>query len=162
MVYRANVAWAKRTSRLIQRVNAAGGTTAYERERKTRLISTLAMILRGRLGAQRPLAAIVAFSNVPAAEALDSWKAFWSGAEEHAVKLVKVLRFINDVEDARSRRRRLALEDLREAVETLEDLVPTARRVLGDAHPIAENIGASLRNARAALRARETSRSAAA
>ena len=48
------------------------------------------------------------------------------------------------------------LDDLREAVTTHEDLVQTARRVLGSAHPAAGTIGNSLRNAQEALRARET------
>ena len=49
-----------------------------------------------------------------------------------------------------------ALDDLREAVNTLEELAPIARRVLGGAHPITAGIERDLRNARAALRARET------
>jgi len=48
------------------------------------------------------------------------------------------------------------VNDLREAVTTLEDTAPTARRVLGSAHPDATGIEGALRNARAALRARET------
>jgi len=48
------------------------------------------------------------------------------------------------------------LDDLREAVTTLEDAGRIARRVLGGAHPITTAIEVSLRNARAALRARET------
>ena len=48
------------------------------------------------------------------------------------------------------------LDDLREAVTTLEDLEHIARRVLGGAHPLVESIERHLRNARAALRARET------
>jgi len=48
------------------------------------------------------------------------------------------------------------LDDLREAVTTLEDTERTARRVLGGAHPALPPIEASLRNARAALAARET------
>ena len=48
------------------------------------------------------------------------------------------------------------LDDLREAVTTLEDTARTARRVLGGAHPTTKGIGLSLGNARAALRARET------
>ena len=47
------------------------------------------------------------------------------------------------------------LDDLREAVKTLEEIEPIARRVLGSAHPDATGIGKSLRNARAALGARE-------
>ena len=47
------------------------------------------------------------------------------------------------------------LDDLREAVTTLEDAEPTARRVLGGTHPITTGIEAALRQARAALRARE-------
>ena len=47
------------------------------------------------------------------------------------------------------------LDDLREAVATLEDTERTARRVMGGAHPITTGIEESLRNARAALRARE-------
>ena len=45
------------------------------------------------------------------------------------------------------------LDDLREAVATLEDTERTARRVLGGAHPLAMAIQASLRTV---LRARET------
>ena len=48
------------------------------------------------------------------------------------------------------------LDDLREAVSTLEDLERTARRVLGCAHPAVMGIQQSLRKSRAALRARDT------
>ena len=47
-------------------------------------------------------------------------------------------------------------DDLREAVETLEELAQIARRVPGGAHPITVGVETCLRNARAALRARET------
>ena len=47
------------------------------------------------------------------------------------------------------------LDNLREAVTTLEDTERIARRVLGGAHPTVANIEISLQNARAALRARE-------
>jgi len=47
------------------------------------------------------------------------------------------------------------LDDLREAVTTLEDTARTARRVLGGAHPFTAGIEQALRKARAALRARE-------
>ena len=48
------------------------------------------------------------------------------------------------------------LDDLREAETTLEETARIARRVLGGAHPTTMKIEGSLRNARAALRARET------
>ena len=48
------------------------------------------------------------------------------------------------------------LDDIREAVTTLEEIEPIARRVLGGAHPTTGGIEVALRNARAALRARET------
>ena len=48
------------------------------------------------------------------------------------------------------------LDDLREAVATLEEIEPTARRVFGGAHPITIGTEFVLRAARAALRARET------
>ena len=47
------------------------------------------------------------------------------------------------------------LDDLREAVTTLEDTERIARRVLGGAHPLTEGIEYELQDARAALRARE-------
>ena len=47
------------------------------------------------------------------------------------------------------------LDDLREAVTTLEDAGRIARRVLGGAHPLTDGIESELRRARAA-RARET------
>ena len=47
------------------------------------------------------------------------------------------------------------LDDLREAVTTLEDTERIARRVLGGAHPITMQIERHLQKARAALRARE-------
>ena len=47
------------------------------------------------------------------------------------------------------------LDDLREAVTTLAETERTARRVLGSAHPTTGGIERALRNARAALRARE-------
>ena len=48
------------------------------------------------------------------------------------------------------------LDDLREAVTTLEDAERIARRVFGRAHPTTARMGGHLRYARAALRARET------
>ena len=48
------------------------------------------------------------------------------------------------------------LDDLREAVTTLEETERIARRVLGSAHPFVANIEVALRQVRAALRARET------
>jgi hypothetical protein len=47
----------------------------------------------------------------------------------------------------------VTLDDLREAVETLEDAGRTARRVLGGAHPTAAGMEKSLRAVRAAIRA---------
>ena len=46
------------------------------------------------------------------------------------------------------------LDDLREAVSTLEDTERTIRRVLGGAHPVTATIERELRDARAVLRAR--------
>ena len=48
------------------------------------------------------------------------------------------------------------LDDLREAVTTLEDTERIARRVLGGSHPDTMWIEDDLRDARAALRDRET------
>ena len=47
------------------------------------------------------------------------------------------------------------LDDLREAVTTIEDVERIARRVLGGAHPLAVDIVHSLQKARAALAARD-------
>ena len=47
-------------------------------------------------------------------------------------------------------------DDVREAVTTLEDVERIARRVFGSTHPHLHFIERYLRNARAALRARET------
>ena len=47
------------------------------------------------------------------------------------------------------------LDDLHEAVTTLEDAERIARRVFGNAHPAMAEIEGTLRKARAALRARE-------
>ena len=46
-------------------------------------------------------------------------------------------------------------DDLREAINTLEEIEPTARRVLGGANPLTRSIEQGLRGSRAALRARE-------
>ena len=53
------------------------------------------------------------------------------------------------------------LDDIREAVTTLEETERTARRVLGSAYPTTGGIERALRNARAALRASETPASSA-
>ena len=50
---------------------------------------------------------------------------------------------------------RATLDDVREAVTTLEDMARTARRVLGGANPTTTGIELELQAARAALRARE-------
>ena len=52
------------------------------------------------------------------------------------------------------------LDDLRDAVTTLEELAPTARRVLGGAHPTVVHVEHTLRNARAVVHAREKLESA--
>ena len=46
------------------------------------------------------------------------------------------------------------LDDLREAVATLEEIVRIARQVFGGSHPLVRDIEKSLRDARAALRRR--------
>ena len=48
------------------------------------------------------------------------------------------------------------LDDIHEAVTTLEDAERIARRVLGGSHPTTGGIERALRSARTALRARET------
>ena len=53
------------------------------------------------------------------------------------------------------RRHYATLDDLREAVTTLEETERTARRVFGGVHPLTKVIEHNLPNARAALRARE-------
>jgi hypothetical protein len=53
------------------------------------------------------------------------------------------------------RYRGATLDDLREAMATLEDLERTARRVLGGAHPLMKSIAQNLRDARLTLAARE-------
>ena len=47
------------------------------------------------------------------------------------------------------------LDDLREALNTLEEIEPTARRVFGGAHPLTSAMEKYLQNTRAALRALE-------
>ncbi len=48
------------------------------------------------------------------------------------------------------------LDDLREALNTLEEIEPTARRVFGGAHPTTMQMVQDLQKVRAILRARET------
>ena len=48
------------------------------------------------------------------------------------------------------------LDDLREAVTTLEEIERTARRVLGGAHPVTVSVEGALQLARESLRARES------
>ena len=48
------------------------------------------------------------------------------------------------------------LDDLREAVTTLEETERIARRVLGGAHPLTKSVEIHLRGARAVVRDRET------
>ena len=48
------------------------------------------------------------------------------------------------------------LDDLREAVTTLEEMERTARRVFGGAHPLTKVISGFLRESRTLLCARET------
>ena len=47
------------------------------------------------------------------------------------------------------------LDDLREAVTTLEETAGTARRLLGGSHPTTQSIELALQDSRAALRSRE-------
>ena len=47
------------------------------------------------------------------------------------------------------------LDDVRECMETFEDLERTARRVFGGAHPFTMRIEYNMQKSRAALRARE-------
>ena len=48
------------------------------------------------------------------------------------------------------------LDDLREAMTTLEEITRIAQRVMGRSHPFTAAIEDELRKSRAALRARET------
>ncbi len=49
-----------------------------------------------------------------------------------------------------------SLEDMREAVSTLDELQRTARRVFGGAHPVTRGLEVNLRKSRDALAARES------
>jgi hypothetical protein len=80
--------------------------------------------------------------------------------ENQAVRAAVVVR-----PPTRARRRRrvracsdpgATLDDLREAVTTLEDAERTARRVLGSAHPLTQSIERALQIGRVVLAARET------
>ena len=66
------------------------------------------------------------------------------------------LRMRNNYAGALCKNDAATLDDLREAVTTLEDTDRLARRVLGGTHPLTEVIERALREVRAALRARET------
>ena len=48
------------------------------------------------------------------------------------------------------------LDDLREAVTMLEEIMRSARRIFGDANPLTKGIASELRDARIVLRFRET------
>ena len=78
-------------------------------------------------------------------------------AHEGAVEAREVAdRFlVGEVAQALGERReaRLAAD---EAARTIEDMAPTARRVLGGAHPLTMDIETCLRSARAAFRGLET------
>ena len=79
--------------------------------------------------------------------------------EEHRITLKIRWNYARSLYKPAERGRRNAgatLDDLREAVETLAETEPIARRVLGSAHPDTEGIEDNLRHARAALAARET------
>ena len=52
------------------------------------------------------------------------------------------------------------LDDLREAVETVESVAPSWKRVFGTAHPETPQVQAALKNARAALARRAAATSA--
>ena len=69
---------------------------------------------------------------------------------------VTTLRIMWNYADALYKDPDATLEDLREAVTTLEDAGRIARRVFGGAYPITVGIEESLRDARAASSARET------
>ena len=69
---------------------------------------------------------------------------------------ITTLRMRTNYAEALCQDDRATLDDVREAVTTLEDTTRIASRVLGGAHPTTAWIEETLRNARAALRARET------
>ena len=70
--------------------------------------------------------------------------------EDHVITLRMALNYARGLyEDGAT------LDDLREAVTLLEDLERTTRRVLGASHPLTRSIECDVRDARAALRARE-------
>ena len=79
------------------------------------------------------------------------------------VPVARRIRGENDVDTLKMRSMHAAalyqvadtLDDIREAVNTLEETVPTTRRLLGGAHPLVRVMEEDLRKARAALRARE-------
>ena len=62
---------------------------------------------------------------------------------------------ITDLREALDRDPDATLDDLREAVATLEDTARIARRVLGSTHPLTKGIEGELQDARAGLRVRE-------
>ena len=72
----------------------------------------------------------------------------WSADTSVITLTMRKLYALYDVDGA-------TLSDLREAVNTLEDIQRIARRVFGDAHPLTESIVWQLGQTRAAFRTRE-------
>ena len=70
--------------------------------------------------------------------------------------MLHTLKMRSSYADAVCRDTGATLDDLREAVTTLEDTDRTGRRVFGGMSPLIASIETALQNARAALRARET------
>ena len=86
-------------------------------------------------------------------------EACWFASKtELSLKSVWQPDFVNPtkVNSARASPHGATLDDIHEAVATLEETEQTGRRVLGSAHPNVVLVEKPLRNARAALRARET------
>ena len=75
-----------------------------------------------------------------------------SGLARRALAVLEDVLYVKALHDDPS----ATLDNLREAVTTLEETAPIARRVFGGAHPTTVDIEKGLRLSRAALRARET------
>ena len=84
----------------------------------------------------------------------DQWDTPWG-----AKKIIFLIRDIDgpatNYAEALYKDHGATLDDLREAVKTLVETERIARRVLGGSHPITKGIEYELRDARAALTARE-------
>ena len=144
--------WRRGHKQMCKKIHRGGNAEQYNADKKYKEAVAVAVTLREAINYAASLISVKRFEEAKSLLRRSIPVARRVAGEDKFLTLVMRMNYARALYEDES----ATLKDVREAVETFEDLERTARRVFGGEHPLIATILVFLREARAVLRARET------